>query len=57
MIIIDYVAYNFSFFMYLFFNFSNAAYHGDFLKKAEMEHRRNLTNGNNTAIHKEPPSN
>ncbi|XP_050526905.1 LIM and SH3 domain protein Lasp isoform X2 [Daktulosphaira vitifoliae] len=26
---------------------SNAAYHGDFLKKAEMEQRRNL-NGNNT---------
>ncbi|XP_025421956.1 LIM and SH3 domain protein Lasp isoform X2 [Sipha flava] len=26
---------------------SNAAYHGDFLKKAEMEQRRNLSNGNN----------
>jgi hypothetical protein len=27
--------------------YSNAAYHGDFLKKAEMEQRRNLSNGNN----------
>jgi len=33
---------------------SNAAYHGDFLKKAEMEQRRNLTNGNNAANNNEP---
>lgn len=37
--------------------FSNAAYHGDFLKKAEMEQRRNLTNGNNAVNINEPPSN
>lgn len=35
--------------------FSNAAYHGDFLKKAEMEQRRNLTNGNNAPNNNEPP--
>jgi len=34
---------------------SNAAYHGDFLKKAEMEQRRNLTNGNNAVNNIEPP--
>lgn len=37
--------------------FSNAAYHGDFLKKAEMEQRRNLTNGNNTVNSIEQPGN
>ncbi|KAF0765757.1 LIM and SH3 domain protein Lasp-like [Aphis craccivora] len=35
-------------------NISNAEYHGDFLKKAEMEQRRNLSNGNNAAINNEP---
>lgn len=42
----------------LHFVYSNAAYHGDFLKKAEMEQRRNLTNGNNvTNQNVSPPSN
>jgi len=37
--------------------FSNAEYHGDFLKKAEMEQRRHLSNGNNAANNNEPQSN
>lgn len=41
---------------YLLF-YSNAAYHGDFLKKAEMEQRRNLSNGSNTANINEIPGN
>lgn len=35
--------------------FSNASYHGDFLKKAEMEQRRNLTNGNSAVNTIEQP--
>lgn len=41
--------------VYYFLFYSNAAYHGDFLKKAEMEQRRNLSNGNNATNTNEVP--